>query len=187
MPLRSRIVYDLPPELREELEQRIIRDGYSRYAAHADWLMERGHAISQASLQRYGRNLQQIERIRIATREATALRDSTADDGQLADATIRLLQTALHDVIQQHGDRANRGDDSILPAIRRDILALASAGRAVADLSRASRAVRDERRLTAAEAAEAAGNAARNAGVSADVEAAIRRAIESSTPRVNAD
>lgn len=176
MPLRSRIVYDLPPDLREELEQRIIRDGYSRYARHAAWLAERGHGISEASLQRYGRQLRHIERIRVATREATAIRESTPDDGQLADATIRLLQVAIHDAAQRLGEDAD--EPAVLAAIRADLRSLGAAGRAVAELARASRAVRDERRLTAAEAAAQAGEAARAAGVSPDVEAAIRRAIE---------
>lgn len=181
MPLRSRIVYDLPPEHRTELEQRIIRDGYSRYGAHAAWLADLGYPISESSVQRYGRQLQQTERIRTATREAQALRESTPDDGELADSTIRLVQAAIYEFISRHGD-----DPSALATVRADIRALAAAGHAVADLSRASRAVRDERRLTAREAADQAAQAARQAGVSPAVEAAIRAALEpGDTPRQN--
>ena len=143
------------------------------------------HHISEASIQRYGRQLRHIERIRVATREATAIRESTPDDGQLADATIRLLQVAIHDAAQKLGEDAD--EPAVLAAIRHDLRALASAGRAVADLARASRAVRDERRLTTAEAAAQAGAAARAAGVSPEVEAAIRRQIEGTSAPINSD
>ena len=164
MPLRSRIIYDLPPDLRRELEQRIIADGYSRYDAHVQWLANRGHHISLSSIKRFGRQLRKIEHIRAATREAEALVASTEDSGALADATVRLAQGALYDLIQATEDH--------------DLKALASAARAVADLARASRSIRDEQRMSASQAADIAVTAALSAGVSPANEALIRAAFE---------
>ena len=161
---RSRIVYDLAPELRRELDRRIVESAWSRYADHKRWLRERGHEISESSLQRYGAVLRSIDAIRLATREATALVDSTPDQGQLADATVRLAQARLYELTQA----AQQGD---LPTVVR-------AARAIADLARASLSIRAAREKALLDAATTAAAAARAEGVSADVEAAIRRAIE---------
>lgn len=161
---RSKVVYDVPPDVRRELDQRIVAAGYGRYATHRDWLVARGHHVSESSLQRYGVHLKQLEFVRVATREATALVDSTPDDGHLADASVRLAQAAIYDLLQSAGQR--------------DVKSTAAAARAVADLARASRSLRDERRRAIADAAEAATVAARTNGVSEPVEQAIRAAIE---------
>ena len=162
---RSRIVYDLPAELRRELDRRIVESGWARYADHKRWLRdEHGHEISESSLQRYGAVLRSIDAIRLATREATALVDSTPDQGQLADATVRLAQARLYELTQA----ARQGD---LPTVVR-------AARAIADLARASLSIRAAREKALADAAATATAAARAEGVSADVEGAIRRAIE---------
>ena len=168
MPLRSRLVYDLPPDLRRELDVRIVESGFARYAEHREWLSRRGHAVSESSLQRYGAQLRQLDRILLATREATALVDSTADEGQLADATVRLAQVALYELMQA----LDAGDPK----------AVAAAARAVADLARASRSLRDERRRAIIDAARKADDAARAGGVSQSVAQAIRQAIEGLHP-----
>lgn len=165
---RSQIVYDLPPDLRRELDRRIVESGFARYADHRCWLLAHGHDVSESSLQRYGAQLRKIDVIRLATREATALVDSTPDEGQLADASVRLAQATIYDLLQA--------------AESRDLGQVVRAARSVADLARASRSIREERRRALAEAAEAATNAARDQGVSASVEAAIRHAIEGVGP-----
>ena len=165
MPHRSRIVYDLPAELRRELDVRIVRGGFSRYREHAEWLAERGHSASESALQRYGATLRHLERIRVVTREAEALARADHDQGELAMGSVRLAQTALYDLL--------------FAAQEPTLKDVSAASRAVADLARASRAMRDERRLTAAAAAEQAVDATRRVGgLTAEVEAALRAAFE---------
>lgn len=167
MPLRSRIVYDLPEDLRRELDVRIVRDGYSRYAVHSRWLATRGHLVSESSLQRYGSTLRHLERIRIVTREARALAGAEDDGGELAMGSVQLAQAALYELLHAAEDPT--------------LMDLSAAARAVADLARASRSLRDERRLTTAEAAEQAVEATRRTGgLTAEVEAALRAAFERS-------
>ena len=161
---RSRLIYDLPAELRRELDGRIVESGFAQYEQHRQWLATAGHHVGVATVKRYGAQLRQLDRIRLATREATALVDSTKDDGQLADASVRLAQVAIYELLQA--------------ADERDMKAVAAASRAVADLARASKSLREERRRTIAEAAEAATTTARNRGVTRTVEQAIRAAIE---------
>ena len=165
---RSKIIYDVPEPIRRELDARILRTGFGQYAAHCEWLSRRGYRISESSMQRYGRQLRQLERIRVAHREATALVDSTQDDGQLADASIRLAQMQLYELLNV--------------AATSDMKAVASAARSVADLSRASKSLRDERRRAIADAAAIAARTARANGVSGSTEAIIRDAIESLQP-----
>lgn len=161
---RSKIVYDVPEPIRRKLSARIIESGFSRYAAHSEWLARQGHRISESSVQRFGAQLQQLERIRLATREATALVDSTTDRGQLADAAVRIAQVQLYELLQA----AHTGN-------MKDV---ASAARSVAELARASRSLRDERRRLLADAAKTAAHTARSHGVSTATETAIREAIE---------
>ena len=161
---RSKIIYDVPPDVRRLLDVRIVESGFASYALHQGWLAEHGYTISESSLQRYGAQLRQLERVRLATREATALIDTTDDTGQLADATVRLAQVRLYELLQAIDDG--------------DLRAVSAGARAIADLARASQSLREERRRTIVESAAAATSAARANGVSLDVEAAIRRAVE---------
>ena len=61
MPRRSSIA-TLPPDVRRELELRLVASGFSDYDGHTAWLHDRGHTISRSSLGRYGLELRELLR-----------------------------------------------------------------------------------------------------------------------------
>ncbi|MCY4030285.1 MAG: DUF3486 family protein [Acidobacteria bacterium] len=164
MPPRSKI-RTFPEDVRRELDARLIAGGFGGYAALAEWLRSRGFEIGASSVKRYGADLEQrIERIRLATEQAEALVEAAGETGALADASMRLIQEKMWDVLAASDEK--------------DVKALSAAARALADTARASVAIRQERRKVLGEAAEAAGTEARRLGISPDFEAAIRRAVQ---------
>lgn len=145
MPPQRSTVHSLPDEMREEFEKRLIRNGFSGYAHLVEWLGSQGWEISRSAAQRYGSRLRsQVERIRIATEHAEALLRASPDEaGALSDASIRVIQERMFDVLMQSEDGS-------------DVRSLASAARALAETARASVAVRQDRRVALKEAARAA-------------------------------
>jgi hypothetical protein len=49
--------YRLPIETQHEVEERLVRNGFSDYRAIADQLRLRGHRISKSALARHGQEL----------------------------------------------------------------------------------------------------------------------------------
>ena len=166
MPAPRRAVLTLPQEVREQLDRRLVERGFAGYTELAAWLAENGHAISRSAVYRYGSQLERrIEALRLATQSAEALVAAAPDDtGAVADASLRLAQERIFDVL--------------LAAEGGDLKELSAAAKALAETARASLAVRAERRKVLAEAAGIADKAAKKAGMSPDTVAAIRTAIE---------
>lgn len=163
MPARSKI-RTLPEELRRELDARLIASGFAGYAELAEWLGSRGVEIGVSSVKRYGSDLERrIERIRLASEQAQALVDASGDTGALADASMRLIQEKMWDVLSASEEG--------------DVKALSAAARALADTARASVTIRQERRRALSEAAEAVGETARRQGISPETERILRDAI----------
>ena len=78
---RSKIV-TLPRPVRERLDVMLIERGFSGYQQLADWLAEQGHSVSHMSVYRYGTKLEKrLDRTRVATQQAEALRLHVADLG----------------------------------------------------------------------------------------------------------
>lgn len=100
MPKRSK-VFELPQEVREELNERLVSSGFQGYESLAGWLEQRGFKLSRSSVQRYGQDLQQeFEEAMGDVRKTTELaRAMTAEDddedGRLIDATARIVQDQL--------------------------------------------------------------------------------------------
>lgn len=100
MAKRSKI-YDLPPETREELNERLVSSGFQGYQELSEWLSERGIQISRSSVQRYGQDLQEefelaMGDVRKTTEMAKAFTESNDDTkGALVDATARMVQEQL--------------------------------------------------------------------------------------------
>ena len=165
MPARSKIM-TLPRAERARLEAFIIERGFAGYAELADWLTERGHKISVTSLERHGSRLERrIEKIRLATEQAEALRDASPDDAfALAEASLRLAQQQIFDLM--------------LAAEEGNLKELGTASKALAENVRALLAVHRDRQRILAGAAEAAGETVQRLGLSGDVEAAVRAAIQ---------
>ncbi len=59
MPPRSKVTTMLPAYIRQELERRLFENGFRDYEGLANWVRGQGYAISDDSLWRYGRALQQ--------------------------------------------------------------------------------------------------------------------------------
>lgn len=94
-------VFDLPPELREELNERLVSSGFQGYDSLAKWLEARGFKLSRSSVQRYGQDLQEeFEEAMGDVRKTTSLARAMAaededEDGALIDATARIVQDQL--------------------------------------------------------------------------------------------
>ncbi|RXE49202.1 DUF3486 family protein [Chromohalobacter israelensis] len=100
MPPRNQ-VYSLPPEVRDELNERLVSTGFQGYSALADWLAERGYNVSRSSVHRYGQDLQDefdeaMGDVRKTTELAKAMAaDQEDESGHLIDATARMVQDQL--------------------------------------------------------------------------------------------
>lgn len=165
MPPRSKIAL-LPENVRAELDRRLIDGAFGGHEALAEWLQSQGFEIARPAVQRHSALLERrIEQVREATLASEALVEAVGDEqGAMADASLRLIQSKIHDLMMAAEDD--------------DLKSLASAARALADVARASVSVQRERRKILREAAVKAGRVARRNGVSKDTAAAIREAIE---------
>lgn len=100
MPPRNK-VYDLPPEIRDELNEKLVSTGFQGYSALAEWLAERGYNVSRSSVHRYGQDLQEefedaMGDVRKTTELAKAMAaDQEDESGHLIDATARMVQDQL--------------------------------------------------------------------------------------------
>ncbi len=94
MPPRSNVITMLPAHLREEVERRMLENGFSDYQGLADWVRQQGHDISDDSVWRYGKNFQhQIKAAEFAMRHARALAEVAPDrDGLMGQALIQIIQ-----------------------------------------------------------------------------------------------
>ncbi len=163
MPRRSAISL-LPAEVGRELDRRLAAGGFGGHADLADWLAGQGYAISRSSVQRHSAGLaRRIEQIKVATEQAEALRAASPDEGAMAEGTLRLVQQRMFDLM--------------LAAEEDDPRALASAARAVAEVSRAGVQLRRERREVLEEAVEAAEAKGRAEGVTDETFAVMRRLL----------
>lgn len=177
MPPRSK-VHSLPSEVRDELNARLIGNGFGGYEDLAGWLSSQGYSISKTALHRYGSDLQQsfeqaMADVRRSTELAKALNQSAQDDeASLTDATVRIAQESLLRVTialrEAEDDPSNAAP------------ALAKISRALADLGRvgiAQRKWQAEVRAKAEAVAARAEKIASKGGLSAEAVAEIRREI----------
>lgn len=164
--MRRNAVAQLPEDVREALNRRLLDSGFAGYEGLSEWLSGQGYEISRSAIHRHGQALERrIEAVRLATEQAEALVRAAPDDGgAVADAILRLSQQKILDILL-----ASEGGD---------LKEVAAASRAAADTARAGTMVRQERRRALKDAADAAARTARNKGVPPDAVAAIRAAIE---------
>lgn len=118
----------LPPEVRQELDRRLIERGFSNYSDLASWLAEQGYEISRSAVHRYGKSVEErIERLKAATDIAITIADEVGDDaGKVTDAVVRLYQEKIFNALLE---MENIDPDNI------DIVRL---GRVVAEITRSS-------------------------------------------------
>jgi hypothetical protein len=87
----------LPPEIRAEVERRMLAKRFSGYEDLARWARQEGYDISNDSLWRYGKSLkQEFAAIEFAVRQARMLADEAPDrKEQMTQALIQVLQHKL--------------------------------------------------------------------------------------------
>ncbi len=129
MPQRSAVT-QLPEEIREELNQRLVTSCFSDYQGLAEWLAEQGYEISRSAVHRYGQQFEErLAQIKVATEQAKAIASVVGDEeGAMNDALIRLVQERAFDVLIRLQDEDPEEFSKIFPKM----------GVMVARLSRAS-------------------------------------------------
>ena len=178
MPPRSK-VYELPPEIRDELNQKLVSSGFADYTGLAEWLESNGYKISRSSVARYGSDLQQefeeaMGDVRKTTELARAMTAETDDEsGALIDATARIVQDQLLR-ISIAMRKAEHEPEKAAKHLSNVTKALADIGRVSLSQKKWARELRVE---IAAEAAAAAEGAMASQGMSRDAIDAIKRDI----------
>ncbi len=126
MPPRSK-VDKLPDTVREDLERRLIKGGFSGYRELAQWLTDQGFEISKSSLHSWGQDFEdRVGALKRITAQARAIvLESPDDDGAVNEALIRLTQERVFSLMMDL-------ELDLIPA------QLANVTKSVADLSRAS-------------------------------------------------
>lgn len=100
MPPRSK-VFELPSELRAELDRRLIDSGFGGYRDLAGWLADQGYQIGKSALHSYGSALEEdFERtmadVQRTQRMAQAYAEANPDErGAMTGATVRIAQESL--------------------------------------------------------------------------------------------
>jgi len=111
MPARSKILM-LPPEIKAELDRRLITGSFANYEAQTEWLNEQLReagleiSISRSAVHNYGQGFEsRIAAIKIATEQAKAITDAVGDDaGKMGNALISLVQEKAFDVLVRMTD-----------------------------------------------------------------------------------
>ncbi len=166
---RSKIT-GLPQHVREELDARLMREGFSGYVALEHWLRAQGFDIGKSSVHRYGSALEEkVAKLKASAERARALVEASPDSADhMAQATMRLLQDKLFTVLESMEDVDPESVD------------LVKLSRAMAPLVRASIAAKQhadevkERLAEAEKKLDADAQAGRIPGVTAEALAQIR-------------
>jgi hypothetical protein len=87
----------LPPNIREEVERRMLAKRFSDYKGLAQWVREQGYDIADDSLWRYGKLLkQEFTAARFSLLQSQMLADEAPDyEGQMMRALIQVVQQKL--------------------------------------------------------------------------------------------
>lgn len=173
---RSKIK-DLPKDVLEELDARLIDSGFSNYRALSAWLKGRGYDIGKSAVHGYGRTLEdQFNEAMAEARRTRALARATRQEG--AESDTSLLEAAagiMQDNLLRVSFRVKEEED---PAAAAKTLSLVA--RAFSDVGRLEIARQKWQAEINAKLTEAANNAAKLAtkgGLSSETVAEIRRSI----------
>lgn len=88
---------NLPAKIRNQLDERLLQNGFGNYTELANWLREKGYEFSRATVARYGHDLEKsIEEMRLATQQAQQMRECLADDeAALSEMALQMIQSLL--------------------------------------------------------------------------------------------
>jgi Protein of unknown function (DUF3486) len=166
---RSKVVTALPKELRDQLDQRLVKGSFTGYRELETWLGTQGFRISRGSLQRYGSAFERrIKTIGIATQQARALAEASPDrEGSMTDALARLVQEKMFSILVEAEDI----EDGQLTRIAR---AIADLGRATISQKRWAEEMRERLDEQKRAAGEKMGELKRSGGLSDETYDALR-------------
>lgn len=102
----------LPDDVRSELDERIVANGFGGYVALADWLAERGYEIGKSTLGLHGKRLERhIANIRASTQAAVALEEAARDDTDArSNAIYAQFQSGIFDALTALADAEQEVD-----------------------------------------------------------------------------
>lgn len=91
----------LPPDVRQELDRRIVANAFSGYIDLSNWLAELGFEISKSRIAEHGKGLEETLRaVSISTKAAQMVVDTNPDESDnRSAAVISLLQTRFFDLL----------------------------------------------------------------------------------------
>ena len=160
----------------EELNRRLVNNGFSEYREMAAWLREAGFEISKSSLQRHGTKLEaDFEEAMADVRRTRALAKAVKDEGDEGDvlsATSGVLQEQLLRIAI-----ALRHTDANPAEAAKSISVVARAHADVGRLQVALSKWQEELKAKCQAAADACEQAARRGGLTPDTVEVIRREI----------
>lgn len=157
---------------RQELNARIIANGFGGYVALSEWLTEHGYSIGKSAVGEYGQKLQRrLAAVKTSTEAARLISQAAPDDAdERSNAIISLVQSDIFESLLALQD----AEEETNPAKRIEILG--KAAKNIATLTRASvtrnKWAVDMRKKVDAASAEIK-KIATNAGVSEETMAAI--------------
>ncbi len=168
MPPRSK-VDQLPEEIRQTLNQKLIWNSFGNYTELAAWLEQEGYKISRSAIHAYGQSFEErVDALQIATEQARALVESSPDDDDaMGNALVRLTQEKLFQLLMKLQVDPKK-------------ISLPQLTRAIADLGRVSvvqKKWRSAVREATAKAAASVEKVVREGGLSKETAAWARREI----------
>lgn len=180
MPPRSPLD-TLPEELKTELNQRLIANGFADYVALAEWLTAQGYQIGKSAMHRYGSALQasmekSINRARERMEIAKALKGASDEDkAALMEANEMVAMDQIMDLFDAS---AGMEPGERMAAVPKLVRAIADLNRSAIGSSKWKKEFEAEAKRQAREAAaQAATSAAKAEGVSESGIARIREAL----------
>lgn len=144
MPARSR-VYELPPELRAEVDRKLIGSGFGDYTGLTNWLAQAGHIISRTALHRYGQSLEaQVASMQQNHHLAIAIcKELPDDEGAKADLLNNLSQDTLFVLLLRlHRMADELPEGAAIEDLQPITKLIGLTSRAAAEINRASVAVK---------------------------------------------
>ena len=180
MPPRSPLD-TLPDDLKTELNQRLIANGFAGYVDLAAWLTDQGYQIGKSAVHRYGSELQasmekSINRARERMEIAKALKGASDEDkAALMEANEMVAMDQIMDLFDASADM-EAGER--LAAVPKLVRAIADLNRSAIGSAKWKKEFEAEaKRLAREEAAREATQAAKAEGVSEAGLARIREAL----------
>ena len=100
-PHRRNTLRRLSPEVRAELDDRILKRNFTGYRDLKIWLRQHGCMIATTTVKRYANKLEErLGAVRLATEQARAVVEAADDDDlEINEALLRLVQQHLFTVL----------------------------------------------------------------------------------------